>query len=203
MKRGFPDVAVLPLVVALLLSVISPSPVWADPAEEKVTICHKPGTPDQKTLQVPTNALSGHLAHGDFLGSCSDLPSAGGPAQPEEAGERVTVCHKPGTPAQKTMSVSAAALEEHLGHGDLLGPCEEPTTSASHKVLICHKPRTPAQKTMMVPPDALDAHLDHGDVLGSCQDMLGTTGCRRPVIASSGVSMTTWRVRGRQRPYAQ
>jgi Concanavalin A-like lectin/glucanases superfamily len=35
-----------------------------------VTICHKPGTPAQKTLVIPYQALSGHLGHGDTIGSC-------------------------------------------------------------------------------------------------------------------------------------
>jgi hypothetical protein len=39
-------------------------------------------------------------------------------------------------------------------------------------------------------------------VLGSCQDLVGVAGCRRPVVASSGVEMATWRVQGWQRPYA-
>ena len=33
------------------------------------------------------------------------------------------ICHKPGTPAQKTMTKSGSELEAHLGHGDTLGPC--------------------------------------------------------------------------------
>jgi len=202
MKRGFTNVATNPLVIALFFCLVFPSLVWADPAKEKVTICHMPGTPDQRTLEVSTNALGGHLAHGDLLGSCNDQLPGDVPAQPGEGAERVTICHKPGTPAQKTMAVTVVALEDHLAHGDLPGPCEELTIAASQKVLICHKPGTPAQKTMKVPPDAVAGHFDHGDVLGSCRDMLGTTGCRRPVIASSGVAMATWRVRGWQRPYA-
>jgi hypothetical protein len=35
----------------------------------------------------------------------------------------VTICHKPGTPAEKTMTLPAPALSGHLGHGDTLGPC--------------------------------------------------------------------------------
>jgi predicted TIM-barrel fold metal-dependent hydrolase len=38
-------------------------------------------------------------------------------------GPRVTICHKPGTPAEKTMMVNLNALEAHLGHRDLEGPC--------------------------------------------------------------------------------
>jgi hypothetical protein len=202
MKRRYKDVAILPLVIALLLCLVFPSLGWADPAKQKITICHMPGTPAQITLEVPSNALSGHLAHGDVVGSCTHLPPGGTPLQPETADGVSTICHKPGTPAEKTMAVTAADLDSHLAHGDLLGPCAELPSPAAQKVLICHKPRTAAQKTMTVPSEALVAHLDHGDVLGSCQDLLGVAGSRRPVIASYGVSMATWRVRGSQRPYA-
>jgi hypothetical protein len=35
-----------------------------------VTVCHKPGTPAQKTLVIPKQALAGHLGHGDTKGGC-------------------------------------------------------------------------------------------------------------------------------------
>jgi hypothetical protein len=37
---------------------------------EKVAVCHKPNTPAQKTLLIPTSALGGHLGHSDTLGAC-------------------------------------------------------------------------------------------------------------------------------------
>ena len=40
-----------------------------------VTICHKPGTPAQKTKSLPEPAIPGHLDHGDTLGACSDGPT--------------------------------------------------------------------------------------------------------------------------------
>lgn len=36
----------------------------------------------------------------------------------------ITICHKPGTPAQKTMVIPIQALAGHLGHGDTIGPCQ-------------------------------------------------------------------------------
>jgi hypothetical protein len=36
----------------------------------------------------------------------------------------VTICHKPGTPAEQTKRVPESALKAHLGHGDYLGPCK-------------------------------------------------------------------------------
>lgn len=38
--------------------------------DEKVEICHKPGTPAEKPLLVPQSALKGHLGHGDQEGAC-------------------------------------------------------------------------------------------------------------------------------------
>lgn len=45
------------------------------------------------------------------------------PPGEEEEQERVTLCHKPGTPAEKTKSLPASALYGHLGHGDTRGAC--------------------------------------------------------------------------------
>ena len=39
---------------------------------DKVIICHKPGTPAEKTMLIPETALEGHLQHGDYLGSCEE-----------------------------------------------------------------------------------------------------------------------------------
>lgn len=42
--------------------------------------------------------------------------------------ETVTICHKPGTPAEQTKTIPSSALSGHLGHGDYEGPC------ATHEV---------------------------------------------------------------------
>ena len=39
------------------------------------------------------------------------------------AGVKIDICHKPGTAAEKDMSVSIAAMFDHLLHGDSLGAC--------------------------------------------------------------------------------
>lgn len=59
----------------------------------KVEICHKPGTPAEKSLEVPSTAVQGHLDHGDTTGPCEPPPP---PPQPCNAatisgGEGVTV----------------------------------------------------------------------------------------------------------------
>jgi hypothetical protein len=188
-----------------------------------VTVCHKPGTPAEKTLTLPAPALGGHLGHGDILGPCAGATPTVTPTltvtptitptltitptptvTPTEtvtptgtAIAMVTICHKPGTPAEKTLTLPEPALGGHLGHGDILGPCPEDTPApppppgptatpvppppgggnggngggngnGGGQVTICHKPGTPAQRTMTVPQSALQAHLNHGDTLGAC-----------------------------------
>jgi len=39
------------------------------------------------------------------------------------AADKTVLCHKPGTPAEGTLEVATAAVEAHLGHGDVLGEC--------------------------------------------------------------------------------
>jgi hypothetical protein len=91
--------------------------------QAKMTICHKPGTPAEKTLVVATPAVSAHLVHGDTLGPC---PQTGEPEPPPivpSAVVTITLCHKPGAPAEKTLAVAATAKAGHLVHGDSVGPC--------------------------------------------------------------------------------
>jgi hypothetical protein len=42
--------------------------------------------------------------------------------------EKVTLCHKPGTEDEATISVGAPAVPAHLAHGDTEGPCQPPLT---------------------------------------------------------------------------
>ncbi len=50
-------------------------------------------------------------------------PSDDGDDNDGSAGGSTTICHKPGTPAEKTKTVPESALGGHLGHGDTLGAC--------------------------------------------------------------------------------
>ena len=40
--------------------------------QQKVIICHKPGTPAEQTKEVPERAVDNHLDHGDRLGACGE-----------------------------------------------------------------------------------------------------------------------------------
>lgn len=42
-----------------------------DTGDDEVTLCHKPGGPEEKTITIPNSALSAHLGHGDTTGACA------------------------------------------------------------------------------------------------------------------------------------
>lgn len=50
----------------------------------------------------------------------SPTPAAGPAPGPSDV---AVICHKPGTPAEQTITLLESALSDHLGHGDTLGPC--------------------------------------------------------------------------------
>jgi hypothetical protein len=160
-------------------------PVAKDPGKKApvtssktITICHKPGTPAEKTLVLPAAAVPGHLQHGDYEGPCQgSAPGVPTGTLPISVTGMITLCHKPGTPAEKTLVLPAAAGPGHLQHGDYEGPCQGsapgvPTgtlpISATEMVTICHKPGTFAEKTLVLPLSALYAHMQHGDEQGAC-----------------------------------
>ncbi len=63
----------LALVMAYFLAVAGVRPALAGYGhKDKVTICHKPGTPAEQTKEVPKEAVEGHLGHGDYLGECKE-----------------------------------------------------------------------------------------------------------------------------------
>jgi hypothetical protein len=192
----------------------------------KVMLCHKPGTPAEKTLMLPASAVPGHLQHGDYLGPCLELSPTPSVTPTETITPTLTptvtvtltptatmtptvtptatvtptdtwkiaICHKPNTPAEKTLFLPPSAIRGHLGHGDYLGPCISATPTVTPtatitptatvtptmtptdtwKIAICHKPGTPAEKTLFLPPSAIAGHEGHGDYLGPCIDATPT-----------------------------
>lgn len=54
----------------------------------------------------------------------------------------VTICHKPGTPAEHTIVVDDDAVEAHLAHGDYLGECQgEPEPELVAYKVVAGMPR--------------------------------------------------------------
>ena len=77
--------------------------------------------------------VPGGATPGSYLNVTSDLTVGGNeivslPASDtlvivERPPTTVTICHKPGTRAEKTKVIDVGSLEGHLNHGDYLGPC--------------------------------------------------------------------------------
>ena len=44
-------------------------------------------------------------------------------AAPVQSTDKLVICHRPGTPAQKTLFVASSAVPAHMDHGDAPGPC--------------------------------------------------------------------------------
>jgi hypothetical protein len=63
----------LKLFAGSAIAALIPSRALAQ--QQKVTICHKPDTPDEKTIEVSQSAVNSHLRHGDQLGTCSACPA--------------------------------------------------------------------------------------------------------------------------------
>lgn len=53
------------------------------------------------------------------------------------AAEKVTLCHKPGTSDEATITVSINALDAHLAHGDTEGECGSTPPPEELTELVC------------------------------------------------------------------
>ena len=71
--KGIWTKATIPVLASILILGTLTAGFSFDDAFAKVnkfTICHKPGTIDEETKEIPPSALRGHLGHGDTLGEC-------------------------------------------------------------------------------------------------------------------------------------
>jgi hypothetical protein len=75
-KRIFSVLLVVGFLATMMIgaSMASAADSYPDDGKKKFPICHKPGTPAEKTLYVPYEALGGHLGHGDYKGECKKKP---------------------------------------------------------------------------------------------------------------------------------
>jgi hypothetical protein len=67
-------------LVFTLLAVVIAGSVWVSAVaagQDKVTVCHKPGTPAEATLEIAAPAEAAHLGHGDYAGECKGPQSDG------------------------------------------------------------------------------------------------------------------------------
>ena len=62
-------------------------------------------------------------AAGGFTGEISETGGTSADVTYALVDDMVTICHKPNTPAQKTLVIPCRALAGHVRHGDTVGAC--------------------------------------------------------------------------------
>lgn len=67
---------VFTLMIAVFVSTVAVAPAFAA-GQDKVTVCHKPGTDEEATLEIGAPAEAAHLGHGDYAGPCREPQSEG------------------------------------------------------------------------------------------------------------------------------
>lgn len=84
--------------------------------------------------------------------------------QPPGPPDRVTVCHKPGTPVQKTLTLPRKTAEKHIAnHGDTLGAClVPPDRSEITQTFTDLTPTAPIQEEVGAPAENLDTTFPFG-----------------------------------------
>lgn len=139
------------------------------PTGSVVTICHRPGTPAEKTLTLPVAALNGHLGHGDTLGACMGPTPTMTSTITVTPTITATVTVTPTITATQTITATPVPTITTTPMPTIIPTTTVmPTDVPGSSVTICHQPGTPAQQTLTVPEAALDGHLGHGDTIGNC-----------------------------------
>jgi hypothetical protein len=91
-----------------------------------------PATPQPESSAAPsqpTENMDSGQSTNDPQSNVSTYSSPKNITPMENLGSNpVTICHKPGTNAQQTLTVDDNALNGHLGHGDTVGECAAPET---------------------------------------------------------------------------
>src|SRR5262245_54274661 len=66
-----------------------------------------------------------------------------------------TICHKPGTPAEHTITVDDDAVPAHLAHGDYLGPCQPTEPTEPQETTLTSETTTTVPITETIPPSTI------------------------------------------------
>lgn len=102
----------------------------ADPTPTTTETPDTPGQESSDESSQPTESLdagtSTPTTEATSPGSGNQTKST--PTTENRGSNPVTICHKPGTNAQQTLTVDDNALKGHLGHGDTVGECAAPET---------------------------------------------------------------------------
>lgn len=95
------------LTIVILAGLSAAWPAEAAPVP-KVAICHKPGTPAERTIHVALPAVPAHAGHGDYLGECGAGPGGTEPGGTEPGG---------GGPVDACSAINAGSFADLLFQG--------------------------------------------------------------------------------------
>ena len=146
-RRTVSFVASAALITALTVGAFA-APATAKPDEQKAEAraAAKAARNEAKQARAEARAAA-KAARNDAKQARAEARAAAKAARKAAkagASEKVSVCHKPDTPAERTLEISPSALAAHVGHGDVEGACgaTAPTT-----LTTCQEPGTPDAET--------------------------------------------------------
>lgn len=153
-RRTVPLVASAALVTALTVGAFA-APVTAMPDPQKAEARAEAKAAREAAKQARADARAeakaareaAKQARAEARAEAKAARKAAREAAKQERSEKVTVCHKPGTPAEGTLQISLSALQAHLAHGDTEGTC---ATTASTTSTTCQEPDTSDTETSPV-----------------------------------------------------
>jgi hypothetical protein len=129
---------------------------------------------------------SGRSPAADQVGFLSPTAaSESDPGTPVGPQRKVILCHR-----GHTIRVSSKAVQQHLSHGDTLGPC-------SQNVVICHRygnsdsdHPSDSHRTIIINQKDLASYLAQGDVVGPCtnQVFMCSKGKKTIVVSTGSVN---------------
>ena len=146
-RRTVSFVASAALITALTVGAYA-APVAAKPDEQKAQARAEAKavreTAKQARAEARAEAKAARRAAKQARAEARAEAKAARRAARQDGSEKVTVCHKPGTPAEGTLEISVSAVQAHLDHGDAEGACE-PT--APETVTTCQEPGASGAET--------------------------------------------------------
>ncbi len=150
LRRTVPFVASAALITALTVGAYA-APVAAAPDEQKAEARAAAKVAREAAKQARADARAEAKAAREAAKQARAEARAEAKAERKAAkqdrSDKVTVCHKPGTPAEGTLEISMSALQAHLGHGDTKEAC---VSTAATTVTTCQEPDSSDTETAPV-----------------------------------------------------
>jgi hypothetical protein len=166
----------LKLFVGVAIAAVIPSRAVAQ--QQKVTICHKPGTPAEKTKEVPQSAVDGHLGHGDHLGPCETTATTAAPTTTTTTAAPTTTTT---TAAPTTTTTTAAPTTTTT----TAAPTTTTTTAAPTTTTTTTRP--PGTCSQGTPPGTPCGPANQGRCFPNASGGGSTCVCSAPVPALFGI----------------